>query len=290
MKFKEFLNYIYIFSISSFWILFFIYFRFILERKTYTLNDVKINITIPMLLLTFFICCFHITLLLISVYTILSKRTLNQEKSLNIPVITKIKLYCQKIQTIFFFKPLIELRNIVAPHIPYSGILFCKFTTIFEVKSDLILKIIVILFNNMPRFIVSLIFFVETIFYNHIYYFIQSLFILFIPLCWNILLNLYANFAERTLKDISKNIEVVPLGKILSNGWHTEYGFNPFPQFTYEENEIKEYKELWFLCMTMSSLGETMRIYQKVIMPYMTIITSSLYLSAGIFRLIFVLF
>ena len=81
------------------------------------------------------------------------------------------------------------------------------------------------------------------------------------------------------------------MGEPSSNGWYKEYAFKPFPKFCYEENEVKEYKELWFLCMIMLSFGHgSMKNFQLSIMPYMTIISSSLYLSASLLKLLFIFF
>lgn len=281
-------KYIYIFGISFFWIILLLYFRFFRERKGYTLDEWRVNITFLGIIITICICFLHLVLIFLAIRSIFLKVNENKKRFF---IIEKFKYYMFEIKRIIFSKPLEGFRDIIAPHIPYSGITFCKFTEFFKDKPEFSLKLITFFFNNMPRLIVSFIFFIDIVFYNQIYFFIKSLLLLFIPILWNIFLDLYIDFAQRTLNVIPKNVEVIPLGDPLPNGWHTDYAFKPYPQFIYEDSEIKEYKELWFLCMIMLSFGHgSMKNFQKSIMPYMTIITSSCYLCASILKLLFILF
>ena len=263
----------------------FIYLRFIQKKYTYDLNELKSQVFENFLIINIGFTLLHVCLILLAIYSISIKN-----KNSTSGKFTRI---IQKIANVMFINPFLKLRNLIAPHIPYSAAFFCKVTKFFEKKDLKYLRLPVIIFNIIPRVIVGVIFFIELTVYNRIYYFIFSISLLFIPLLWNIFVNLYVNFAERSLAEIPTYIEVIPIGEPLPNGWYTSYIFKPLKQFKYEPGDIKEYGDTFILMLNMYSFGtgkQSFRVFLQDVTPYVTIFTSSLYIFATIYKLIYVIF
>lgn len=292
LKFKKsYLETLFFLIISLFWIAIFIYFRFIKKQVGYDLQTIKNNYSDIFLLINILFILLHIILILYALYKIFIKIKENH-------ITIKFIKYLQNIGNILFIKPFVTLRELIAPHIPYSGLFFCKITEKIDLilkdekRSLSLLKIPVILFSFVPRIIVANIFFIEIIFYKKLHYFIPSLLLLLIPLIWNIFVNLYTRFAEQGLIDVPKYIKIIPIGES-TNGWYSSYKFEPLPQFTYEPGEVQEYGDTYIICIKMYAFGaglNSFKQYQSLLLPYSTLITSSLYLSAGLYRLIYILF
>lgn len=274
---------IFFLSISFCWISLFIWFRFIMKKSGYNLVELKINYSFFFLTTSISFICLHIFLLLFALYSIFYK-----EKNKYKPTIFQI---IQKFIDFMIIQPFETLRKIIAPHIPYSGIIFVKITQFFE-KHDLsLLKYPVIFFSIIPRILVSVVFYIEIVFFNKIHYFITCILLLLIPLFWNIFVNLYTNFAERALQDIPKYIHVIPVGDPEPNGWHSSYNFKLFDKYIYQENDLKEYSEGFMNAISMYGFGKTLfKGFLAKVSPYVTLFTSSLYLFASIYKLIFLMF
>ena len=150
----------------------------------------------------------------------------------------------------------------------------------------------VIIFNLMPRIMVAIIFFLELIIYNRIHYFLISLPLLLLLILWNIFLNLYINFAVRGLIELPKSIKITPIGEPSTNGWYNAYDFGPLSQYHYEKNDIKEYADTFIIVIKMYCFGagnQSFKTFQQQISPYITLLTSSLYLFSSIYKLIYIL-
>lgn len=282
---KENLETIYLISISFLWIGVFIYFRFFQKKSTYSLTELKYHITDYILYINSLFILIHILLLCYAIYNIFIK---GEKKSTK-----KMVQLVKNIVNILFIKPLIKLQELIAPHIPGSGIFFCKITEFFEKKDLSLLKYPVIIFNFSPRIIVSLMFFAELIFFNQIHYFIYSISLLFVSLFWNIFLSLYISFAERVLREIPKYIKIIPVGQRLANGWYSQYDFEPLDKYEYVAGEVQEYGETYIVGgMHTYSFGAgtiSFKSFQQKFSPYVILFTSSLYLSAGLYKLIYIL-
>lgn len=280
---EKYLKPLYFISLGLFWISLAIYLRFFRYRPSYKLNDLQELVTIQYLLIHFSFIVFHAGLIFYTIYSLLNKNN-NENKNF---IIQKITLILE----ILLKKPLEYLKDLIAPHIPYSGVFFCKFGSYLAKRNyALITKTFVIIFAVVPRIIVALVFFVELIFFNHIYYFIPCLLLLIIPVIWNIFINLFITFAMRALKDIPTFVEVIPEGAPLENGWHTTYSFKAFEKYEYGPNDIKEYASMWSLAIHMYSFGYTyFKSFKIQINPYVILICSSFYISATIYKVIFLI-
>ena len=289
-KIKGNIKKIYFCFLGLFWISLIIYFRLIQEKNSYTLEELKTQVTTYIISINIVFTVCHLLLILYALYLIFIKVNDNKINNTIVSVITKVL-------QVIIIKPIIYLRDLVSPHIPGSVLFFCKITEYLD-KFELstftkILKTIVIFFNFLPRIIVSLIFFIELVFYNRIFYFFTSLLLLIIPLCWNIFLSLYITFGERLLKNIPTCVEIIPIGEPLSNGWYTSYIFKPLDKFKYEEGEVEEYGDTYIIAIKIYSFGLgkfSFTSFQKDLTPYILLLTSSLYLSASIFKLLYLFF
>lgn len=282
-KIKQKLLSTYFICIALFWFGFFIYIRFFKKKTSYTLTALKNAVTLKLLFLQIIFILFHIINIIYAIYIIYRSSNIAYEPR---GIITYIK----KLLDITFTQPLTYVRDILAPIIPYSGIIFCHFGTFLGKSNPNIAKFFVILFSLIPRIIVAMIFFIEIIFFEEIYYFLISLVLLFIPILWSIFVNLFINFGERALKDIQIYINVSPVGDMLPNGWYKEYFFEPNTKYECSANDLKEYEHLWHTAMIIYAFGYThFKYYKDITMPYVTIFCSSLYLSAGLYKFLFIL-
>lgn len=266
--------------IGIFWLILFLYLRFGISKSSYSLIELKSQITLQYLIIHIGFVFLHIGLILYAIYILLLKNKKTSNK-----IVKKIS----NIITFIIAKPLEHLRDFIAPYIPYSGSLFCNLALFLQKNDyDKITKLIVILFNIIPRILVSIIFFIELVFYNKIYYFIPSLFLLLIPLIWNLFRNLFTNFGIRALNDIRSYIKIIPIGESKPNGFYEDYLFEPLDKYDYEPNEINEYGSLWFLAINIYGFGELyFKQFQETLTPYVTIFCSSLYLFATVYKISF---
>ena len=275
---------LYLYSVGVLWIILIIYLRFLRKRSEYTLSNLKSNMTDYTIYANIAFIILHIIIIIFALY--LLKKRKNEQVSNN-ALFTKLQNIFDKV----FIKPLESIRDLIAANIKGSGIFYSKVCHFLEINVKLRPKMLVILFYIIPRIILAFIFFVEIIFYNQIRIFIYSLFILIIPLTWILFVNLFTDFGERCLKDIPKNVQVIGVGELLSYGFYKTYEFKPLPQFSYEDGELKEWADTWFMALHSYVFGKYyLKGYKSMIGPYLTILTSTLYLSAGFYKLSFILF
>ena len=275
---------LYLISIALFWLIVFIYLRFIFKRNSYELITLKEVISTKYLILSILFIFLHLVQIIHAIYLIYLS---NKEKD---TAANSITLFVTKAINFFITNPLAYLRELIGPYIPYSGDIFCKFATFLESKNIWMSYMFIILLNFIPRISVSIVFFIEIIFYNRILYFIPSLFILLIPIMWSIFLSFFTEFGIRCLKDIPKYIKVIPIGEPLSNGWYTKYQFEPHEKYNYNPGDVEEYGRMYFISMNIYGYGEVhLKRFQYDISPYITLFVSTLYMVASCYKM-FILF
>lgn len=94
----------------------------------------------------------------------------------------------------------------------------------------------------------------------------------------------------RALKDIPTHIEVIPQGEPFENGWYETYSFKGFDKYEYGPGDVEEYSYMWFLAINMYGFGHTyFKGFQIQLNPYVILICSSLYISATIYKVIFLI-
>ena len=285
-RFPNILHKIYLYSIGIWWIILFIYLRFVRERFGYDLNDIKSHVSEEFIYANIAFILLHLFLIIISLYNIMKNYT-NYNKYSNNKIIEKISLFINTIVT----KPLESIRDLISPLIPGSGLFYDKVARFIEINIELRSKMLVTVFYFIPRLIIAFIFFIELIFYNKIEYFIYSIFLFIIPLGWILFVNLFTDFGERGMHDVQKNVRVIGSGDLLGGIVYSHYKFQPLPQFTYEEGELKEWADTWFAVLNIYVFGQMyLKSFKNTISPYFLLLTSSLYFSAAVYRLYFLLF
>jgi hypothetical protein len=260
------------------WILLFLYLRLLMIRPAYDLATLKLTYLYFFLSLIFILI--HLTFIILSVKTILKRK--------NQLFLIKLTNLIQKTLDKVFWQPIMYVRDFIAPDLPYSGIMFCKFSAFLDKKSFLFLKILVILFCFTPRLLVACIFFIEILFFSRIQVFLFALILLIIPVIWNVFVNLFSNFAERNIPVLKNLIIIKPVGDMLPNGFSTEYKFYLQPK--YPTLNLLEYSKMWYILVKIYGYSEIHFIaFKNKINPYITTVCSSLYLFAGIYRICFLL-
>lgn len=268
--------------LALFWIGVFIYFRFYVSRPSYDLHDVKNLVNSKYLLIHLVFILLHVCLIIYAFHLLYKNN--NQEN-----IRGKMMTYIHKITSFVFVKPFEYLRDLIAPYIPYSGIIFCNLGNFFENNLSFLNKFVFI-FNFIPRIALSCLFFAELIFFQRISYFIMFIPLLLVPTLWNLFLSLFTNFGKRALEDIPNIIKVIPIGEMLPNGWYKKYTFEPLDKYEYGPNDIQEYSILWYGSINIYGFGLLMKSYQIKITPYVILWCSSLYIVATLYKLLFLLF
>ena len=283
MKYTNLFIKIYLYCFGLFWIAIILYFRFVKSHPSYDLNHVKTTVTGYDLLYAVLFILLQIFLISFAFYLIIRK---GSTKTPN-----KLLANFQKIINIIMTKPLESIRDLIGPNIPGSVLFYCKLAEYIEKDLEFRSKTFVLLFYFIPHIFMTSIFFIELIFYHKIEYFLYSLLLWVIPISWNIFVSLFYNFGERSIQDIQRNVKVVGVGDPGSNGWFSSYQIHPLPQFNYKDGELKEWADSWTRILTIYAISESyFKDFKNKISPYITIITSSLYLSATAYKLIFLLF
>lgn len=280
---KELYKKIYLYSIGFLWIVVIIYLRFIRTRAGYTLTDLKKSLTPYFLFTNMAFILLHIVLLAFAIFVIIQKDKKDKEPN-------KIILWYKQLVNMIITKPLESIRDIIAPHIPGSGIFYCKYAEFIDKNETTRTKIFVIIFSFIPRMIMASIFFIELTLYNKLEFFIYSLTLIIMPICWSLFIDLFTDFGKRLLEDIPKVVKVTPTGELLENGWYSGYKFEPYSQFKYEADDLKEYADTWGIAIKIYVYGESyFKEFTQKTVPFVTLFTSTLYLSASIYKLIFII-
>lgn len=270
---------LYLLLVSIFWVLIYIYVRFIVERRPYDLEMLKLHVTLKYLLFQCTFLVLHLTLIFYHIANIMNGSLIKN----TFWVTNEIKLLLNKI----IIEPLNYLRQKIGPEIPGSGMFFCKIMELIIKYNIDPAKITTIFFYAFPRIFVASVFFIEIVIVQKIQYFFLSLTLLIIPVLWTIFINLFTDFGKRILDDMPRLVEVIGLGKPLENGWHSEYMFKEKPEYSYEENDLEQYAETWSICMKIYGYGENfLKAFQSKINPYVSLTCSLLYFNAILFKII----
>lgn len=275
---KSKINSIYV-IIGLFWILLVLYARLIVTKPPYSLFDLKYNMT-PLKL------CFIISFIIIQ-KCIIIKVIHDASTKVNKKQGKLTRKFNRIINTIYWL-PLEKLHDKIAPIIPYSGTTFYRFSAIlcrFDLKYA---HFFVIMFSIMPKFIAAITFFIEIMFFNQLKYFLLIMVILLLPLCWRVFVKLFISFAQRNIANLNDWLDITPIGQTLPNGLSSQYEFAM--KNNYSDEHLKEYVMHWKNLMQIYGIGTAwfQDFYQKT-NPYVMLICSALYLSSGIYRLIYIL-
>lgn len=278
----RFFNKIKYYLIVLLWSSLYIYFRFFRRQTSYEFLEVKYLVTQKFVLLQIGFIIFHIILISYTIFSLCFKTNTRKTAS--------IVIYFNKLIENMLIIPFTYVLNIIGPKIPYSGLLFCSFAKLIQKKGLWITKVFIIVFSILPQIIVCIVFTIEILYYHRIHYFISFLPLLVLPLLGFLFINLFTAFGKRALIDIPKYVTIIPVGDPLPNGWYTKYRFEPKPEYKYNNATIAEYRELYFLSMSILVYGEVyLKVFRQKAISYCILCTSTLYVIGTAYKLYFIL-
>lgn len=272
------------------WIIFHLYIRFLVDRIQYNIIDLKNNITWSHYLIFTTFVCIHVLLILISLFTLykLKNGVVPQNKTL----IYKFSLKINNIVDNLYWKPLEKVHNIIFPHIPFIGSFFLFLNKHWQTIGFTYL--LIFFFNIFPKVLVATTFFFEIIFLTRIHTFFKMLPLLFIPVVFTIFLKLYESFAEENAKDFREPYESIKLSDPIydvdgSIKDYTTYEFTVKDEYIGQVDTTEDLKYLRILDRISNVVDYTKQLL-SLITPYVTVLTSLLYLIGGIYRIVILIF
>ena len=282
----------FLFTLGLFWISIHFYFRLLIDRPTQlNLNDIQASTSFWIILFSYFIIL-HVLLIGVALKTVFFELKNNF-----------VLEYLRRTINFLYWEPLLYIQTLISPHIPESANFFMFLESKMEHhRLNLTLnKSIIFSIHFAPQILVASIFSIEIIFYNNLRYFFPALFLLLLPISFSIFLSLYHYFADRHINEYNSSFEFINARDPIcdSNG-------NPILNYdgTHAGYQTYEYKLLEHLIGVIDHRHaiETrirfVRILKWVInikiliayyYPYSTLLTSSLYLLGGIYRLSYLL-
>lgn len=273
---KEFIITFYLFTMSVFIIGIFVYYRIIFKRATYSLDTLKNSVDYIYLFINISFTCLHLFIILSIISTFIIKRKTH----------TLFEML-QKVVDILIWKPLNYFLNLISPHIPYSGNLILNYTYFFR-KTELrlsLMKFCCFMFYFFPKIMMSSIFFIEIIFYHRLEIFIKYIWIFLIPLIYIIFLNLSEKFYANNIKDIENLLIITPTGDKNIHGVFTAHYFTLKENTGYTADSLKELSECWSILFYIVNLNKITRLFISQKAPYITFLTSCLYLSSFSYKI-----
>lgn len=135
----------------------------------------------------------------------------------------------------------------------------------------------------VPRICMSLLFFIEIVFFNRLEMFVKFIWIFIIPVSYMVFLNISEKLYVFNMRELYKIMEVTPTGLPNQNGVYTAHQFKFKPNSGYEENSLEDLKHLaenWDVLFYITNLNAITRIFIGQCAPYVTLFTSTLYLMS----------
>lgn len=259
----------------------FIYFRFIIKRATYSLEVLKIFADYYYFCICFFFLILHLIIIIIIIYNLCNK-----------DIVTKNNKYLQYttyIIDIIVWKPLYYILKIISPHIPYSGTIIIHYCYFFR-KDEFrffLMKLLCFFCYFFPKIVMSILFVTEIIFYHQLKYSIQFIYILLIPLIYKVFINLAESFYTNNMPDLLDGLIVTVTGTPNSNGVYATHHLLFKENSGYSKEQFPELVENWSILVSLLALNNIIRIFMQQLMPYITILCSSLYLIAFSYKIYF---
>lgn len=263
-----------------------LYLRLFRSRNSYSLDTIKNNIYPIDILIS-------INFIFIQLVAILSILYYFYKLYYNIEKTSPLIRYASKIVDHLYWKPLEYIHDIIAPELPYSGIIFVYIADFVE-KGNRNLRYKLyqssyIIFDYLPQILVSSIFFVDIVILNQLYYFLYAVLLLIIPVLFCIYLKLAESFYIRNSHQFHESLNIIPLGKPDIHGLYLKWQYSLKSNYVYDAEIFTEFVKEYTLLKRIDLHIKYIRIYKKKYYPYIILFTSSLYLSAAVYRLIYIL-
>lgn len=300
MNIKEFFNYlknllpyvlsVYFLIVGISWIFFHAYLRFFIQRPSYMLEDLKPFITKKLLIFFVIFIVWHFIVVTINVF-IVYKQTFNYKENL---FFSNIVQKFSSVVNLIYWKPLDYIHNLIIPHIPMSGRFFIYVEKVWSKKANVYFYVLIFLFEILPKILIALVFLIEVIVFGQIKLFLHIISLIFITIAWNVFLKAFAYCGTLNLPIIKIYFSTIrgvgnPTfdadGNISS---YSAYEFIVKPEYEDVIN-VEEEAKLLMQFESMPSFVEQIKKDTAKITPYITIITSLIYLIGGVYRLIFFL-
>ena len=299
MNFKNIIKYIrtlllyffpmYLVTVGISWILLHIYLRFVTYKSSYTLAELKPHLTEKHY---FFFLAFIVIHMfyLITVCIILYRQKFPQDKPYKI--FNKLTEKINAVLDFIYWKPLDYIHDLIAPHIPMSARFFIYVEKIWATKEEKYFYQLIILFEVLPKLLISITFLIEIILYGRIKVFLYIIGLIFITIFWHIFLKLFASCGTRNaslIKNYFLTIKGVGNPTIDSDGIPIAYTSYEFVvKEEYEDVIDPEEEALLFMqLMAMPRFVEQIKKDTNKITPYITLLTSLIYVAGGIYRFIY---
>lgn len=273
------------------WIAIHLYFRFYVKKSTYNLEDVKNFLTIKHYILFSGFIMLHLGILIVICLQIYRSHFKKQPSK----YFMNISKYITWIFDMIYWKPLEYVHDIIAPHIPGSGRFFLYLEKTWTKKqySYKYFYCLIFIFDILPKLILAVSFFIDIVIFCQLQYFLYCIPLILIPICFSIFLKLMLTFGVKNMPIIKEYFsEINGINPIIKDGIITGYGTYEWIVKPEYETVIDDVEEMLLLLQL-----ESIRIYILTIkedkdkfVPYITLITSFLYLVSGIYRLFIILF
>lgn len=270
------------------WIFFHVYIRFIVERSSYFFQDVKNNFTIYHLVGFCLFVIFHIVLIILSILEI--RRRKKQTRPLP-QIILSLSQKVSKIINYLYWRPLEYLHDLIAPILPYSAAFFLYLVNQWTIKKRdyLYFYTLILIFDIMPKVILAICFFIDIIIYNQMKLVVYLFGLLILPILFSIFLKLLISCGTRNfpvIKDYFSEISGInPVyndkGEIVS---YQEYKYIVKEEYV-GAIDPKEEMLLLIALKNMEQYGLKFKEDIMKLQPYIILMTSLLYFTAGLGRL-----
>jgi hypothetical protein len=281
------LSNLYLFALGLGWVIFHLYIRLVLERPSYTFTEIREQISLRLLVVFWIFILIQLLILFLAIFLIVRRN-----KSLNpTSIFYKASSFLNSLLTKIYWQPLEYLHDLVAPHIPGSGRFFLYLEPKWKTKRFTYVMITV--FDIVPKLILAITFFLETIYYQRLALFFYILPLILIPILFSIFLKLFYSFAVRNAPFIQEYFEsITGIGEPLYDTLGDIVGYHQ-----YECIVKPEYASVIDPNEEMAILLQLKRICDIVVFtkqtlstcsPYLLFTTSLLYLSGGLFRLLYI--
>lgn len=290
-KFIIFIINLYFITLGLGWIFLHLYLRLLIKRNSITLDELKPLITYIHWSIYLYIAILHIFILIVTIRYLLQKTI--KETS----IFYKFSTYVYKIINEIYWKPLEYIVKITGSRLLGSRELFIGIVHQSAKYSDhenkYIMEFISAIFNWIPKLIVASAFFIDIIIFNQVKYFIYVVNLLIIPIILEVFIIYYIAYATRNIRNVSAifdKIEGIGEPYVDYLLW-TEYESYYFElQDHYDFNDREEYIYDYYMIVSLQYIGTAFKHLNSERSTYVTIITSSLYLIASIYRIFYLLF
>ena len=272
------------------WISLHIYIRVFMERPSYVLEDLLPYVTEEHIIIFALFIFVHVLYTITSIFLIYRQIFPSKRYVLG----TYISENITKLLEHVYWKPLEYIHDLIAPHIPMSGRFFVYLEKIWSKKGYMYFYTLIFLFEALPRILIASVFLIEVVFFGQVKVFLQVISLILIPIAWHIFLKLFANCGKINLPVIKQYFETIkgignPTldtdGKIVS---YKSYEF--IIKSDYEDIIDPEESALLLLQFeAMPRFVEQLKKDSAKLMPYVTFITSLIYVIGGLYRLIYFL-